>query len=75
MEVANANTVFTNMFKGMPGEDLPKPDNSKSEALDKKRQLDIDNKSDPSKAEEVRASEPGALSNEEAIAFYMKGRK
>jgi hypothetical protein len=73
-EVENANTKFLKLFDKMMGHAVPKPDLSAEKLVDEQRDRDIDNKSDSSKAEEVRALQPGALTRPEAIAFYMRGR-
>jgi len=73
-EVENANTVFLNLFNKTFGHDVPKPDLSKEQEIDEQRQTDIDNKSDISKAVEVRATDPDQMSDDDAIAFYMRGR-
>lgn len=75
MQLKDANTKFTNMFKGMHGEDLPKPDNSVSEENDKKRAKDIKNRSkDASQKAKDSHNIDDKMSKEDAIAFYMKGR-
>jgi len=70
--VKDANSTFTRMFKGMHGEDLPKPDNSASEELDKKRAKDIANRSENAheKAVEAHNVDSDKMSDEDAIKWY-----
>lgn len=73
-EVEDANTKFLKLFDKTMGHAVPKPDLTKEKEIDDQRQADIDNKSEPSKAEEVRSSSPDKMSQEDAMAFYMRGR-
>ncbi len=73
-EVEDANTKFKNLFNKTMGHAVPKPDLSKEQEIDDKRQADIDNKSDVSKAIEVRSVDPDAMSQEQAMEFYNIGR-
>lgn len=73
-EVEDANTKFLNLFNKTMGHAVPKPDLSKEKEIDDQRQTDIDNKSDISKALEVRSVDPDSMSDEDAIAFYMRER-
>ena len=75
-QVKDATTKFYKMFDKMQGHDMPKPDFSKSEALDKKREDDLENRSDNSstRAEEVKESNSGKMSQDEAIAWLKTQR-
>jgi len=76
-EVANASTAFSNMVKGSgAGEDI-KHHKPKSEIKqEKKREADIPNRSEKAheKAVEAHNVDSDKMSNEDAMAFYMKGR-
>lgn len=76
-EIQNASTAFSNMIKASgAGEDI-KHHKPKSEIeQEKKRELDIANRSKNAheKAVESHTVDDDKMSNEDALAFYMKGR-
>lgn len=76
-DIPNASTAFSNMVKASgAGEDI-KHHKPKSEIeQEKKREVDIKNRSVDAhdKAVEAYNVDSDKMSNEEAMAFYMKGR-
>jgi len=75
-EVLNASSLYSNMVKASgAGQDLPKPDNSASEALDKKRADDIANRSKDAhdKAVEAHNVDDG-MTKEQAKVWIDKQR-
>ena len=76
-DIPNASTAFSNMVKAYgAGEDI-KHHKPKSEIdQEKKREADIANRSESAheKAVEAHNVDSDKMSNEDAMAFYMKGR-
>jgi len=76
-EIYSASTAFSNMVKASgAGEDI-KHHKPKSEIeQEKKRETDIANRSEKAheKAVEAHNVDSDKMSNEDAMAFYMKGR-